>query len=356
MNDVIVIGGGQSGLAAAQSLRNHGLQPLVLEAGAEPVGAWPDYYDSLTVFSPAEHSSMPGLAFPGEPEHYPLRDEVVDYLRAFVGTLEAEIRTRTRVDRVVADGAGGFLVRTDSGAELSAAGIVAATGSFTNPVRPVLPGQETFTGRLLHVADYRDPKQFVGQRLVVVGSGNSAIQVAHELAEVATVTLASRNPLTFFAQRPGGRDVHHWLTSSGFDDLPPEWLAKIVGGRLVMDDGSYSHALAAGLWERQPMFTRLDGDRVHWSDGTAERVDAVVTATGYRPSVEYLRELGALAPDGSPLHSGGLSSTHPGLVYLGLEFQRSFASNTLRGVGRDAAYVVPPLAAYVGKAPAVVGL
>src|SRR5690625_625080 len=116
------------------------------------------------------------------------------------------------------------------------------------------------------------------------------------------------------------------------------------------------HAFAAGLWDRRPMFTALDGDRVVWAGGTTEAVDTVLLATGYLPSVSYLRDLGALDPVGLPLHAGGISTTHPGLVYLGLEFQRSFSSNTLRGVHRDAEYVVPPLAAHVRRAPASVGL
>lgn len=103
---------------------------------------------------------------------------------------------------------------------------------------------------------------------------------------------------------------------------------------------------------RRPMFTALDGDHVRWADGSAERVDAVLLATGYVPSLPYLAGLGALGANGMPLHTGGLSSTHPGLGYLGLEFQRSFASNTLRGVSRDADHVV----AYAGGAPAAIGL
>lgn len=105
------------------------------------------------------------------------------------------------------------------------------------------------------------------------------------------------------------------------------------------------------------MLTRLDGDTVIWDDGTHEKVDAVLLATGYRPDLPYLRTLdSALGDDGGPVHSGGLSLTRPGLVYLGLEFQRSFASNTLRGVGRDADHVIRPLAAHVRRAPTAAGL
>jgi putative flavoprotein involved in K+ transport len=104
------------------------------------------------------------------------------------------------------------------------------------------------------------------------------------------------------------------------------------------------------------MFTALTTGGVIWPDGTREQVDTVMFATGYRPHLDYLSPLGALDEAGMPLHTGGISATHPGLVYLGLEFQRSFSSNTLRGVHRDAEHVIPPLAAHVRNAPATVGL
>jgi putative flavoprotein involved in K+ transport len=352
-----IIGAGQSGLAAARAAAEAGLRPLVLEAGDHTAGSWPDYYDSLTLFSPARFSALPGLPFPGDPDHYPHRDEVIDYLHryaeALVDTLGVEIRTHTPAESVRSDGRG-FLVRTAHGQDIAAAGIVAATGA--RPYVPVLPGQDGFTGDLLHVAAYRDAKPYAGRRVVVVGGGNSAVQIGHELAEVAPVTLASRAPVRFLPQRPGGKDVHHWSVTTGFDHLPPEWLARIVPGRLVSDVGGYHAAMDAGRPGRLPMFTGLEGDKVVWADGTRERVDAVLLATGYLPNLDYLRDLGALDENGMPLHSGGLSATHPGLVYLGLEFQRSFASNTLRGVGRDAAYVIEPLAAYARNAPASLGL
>lgn len=351
-NNVIIVGGGQSGLTAALAASRAGLRPVVLEAGDRPSGSWPRYYDSLRLFSPGQFSSLPGPEFPGEPDAYPARDEVADYVARFAGTLDAEIRTNTQVVSVTEAGSG-FAVHTADDEVLPAAGVVAASGSFGNPHRPALPGADGFTGEVLHVADYRDPARFAGKRVVVVGAGNSAVQVGYELAQVAKTTLATRQPLCFIDQIVNGLDLHHALASTGFDQLPPQWLARLVTGTLVLDTGKYREAVTSGLLERQMMFTGFDGEHVVWADGSREPVDVVLLATGYRPSLDYLRPLGVLADDGTPQHAGGISP-HPGLVYAGLEFQRSFSSNTLRGVYSDAEYVMAPLAAHVHDAGRIV--
>jgi putative flavoprotein involved in K+ transport len=352
---VIVVGGGQSGLAAARALRELGTPAVILEACDRPTGSWPRYYDSLRVFSPAGYSSMPGMAFPGEPDHYPGRDEVADYLERYAAGLDVEIRTNTRVETIRQDGRS-FLVFTEDGRVMPASGIVAASGSFSNPFRPAFPGEEGFTGELSHVADYRDPAPYAGRRVVVVGAGDSAAQVANELAPVAKVTIATRHPMRFIPQRLDGQDVHYWLRETGFDTLPAVWLSKITGGSVVTDSVGFEQTLARGLVDQRPMFTALDEGGVVWSDGQREPIDAIILATGYRPSLDYLRGIGALDARGEPVHVGGISSTHVGVVYVGLEFQRSYASNTLRGVSEDARAVIAPLVAWVRDAPELVGL
>ena len=352
---VIVVGAGQSGLAAARAVRDAGLHPVVLEAGDRPAGSWPHYYDSLRAFSPARYSAMPGFPMDGDPDRYPTRDEVADYLDRYAQHLGVDLRTHTRVTAVEGD-EHGFLVHTADGDALAAAGVVAASGSFGSPIIPNLPGQDAFAGELLHVATYRSPAPYAGKRVIVVGGGNSGVQIAYELAAVADLTLATLAPVHFLPQVIRGRDLHHWLDVTGFDRLPAAWLRHIVRKPLVLDTGHYREAIASGQVERRAMFTGFDGDVVIWADGEREHVDAVIFATGYRPSVDYLRPLGALDENGLPLHVDGISTTHPGLVYLGLEFQRSFSSNTIRGVSRDADYVVGPLAAHVLQAPAIIGL
>ena len=336
--DLVVVGGGQSGLAAAYAARRAGRRAVVLEQSAEAVGSWPRYYDSLTLFSPARFSSLPGRVFPGDGERYPSRDEVADYLRGYGEGLDADVRTGHRVQAVTPVPGGGFRVTT-SYAEFAADAVIAATGGFGNPHVPSLPGAGEFTGRILHAAEYRGPGVLAGRRVIVVGGGNSAVQIAADLAGAARVILATRGPLRWAPQRPLGRDIHWWLTRTGLDTAP-------IGARLrgrtspVLDDGRYRSAVTAGRPEHRPMFTHLDGPVVRWPDGSTDQVDAIILATGYRPDLSYLEGTGALDDAGRPLHRHGMSTSVPGLGYVGLEYQRSISSATLRGVGRDAAHVV----------------
>ncbi|MEV0351546.1 NAD(P)/FAD-dependent oxidoreductase [Nonomuraea sp. NPDC050680] len=340
----LIVGAGQSGLAAAHAALEQGLRPVLLEASGRAAGSWPRYYDSLALFSPARYSSLPGMGFDGDPERYPRRDEVVSYLERYAAALierGAELRTHARVGTAEA-GEEGFAVRLEGGEQLSAGILIAASGSFGRPHRPALPGLGAFTGQVLHVADYRSPASLPGEHVIVVGAGNSAVQVAYELAGQRRVTLASRTPIRFVQQRPLGRDLHFWFRVTGFDRLPLA-RAEHPPASPVLDDGRYRQALREDRYRRRAMFTRLDGDQVTWPDGGRERVDAVLLATGYQPDLPYLAGLGALTTDGHPRQRRGLSLTHGGLGYLGLEWQRTPSSNTLRGVGADARRVVAAL-------------
>jgi putative flavoprotein involved in K+ transport len=335
--DTIVIGAGQSGLATGYHLQQAGLRFLILETGDAPGGSWPCFYDSLLLNSPAHYSSLPGLAFPGDPERYPQRDEAVAYLRTYAAHFRLPIVTRTRVSKIERTGEG-FRLMTNRGL-YETSSVVAATGFFSGPNLPDMPGQADYQGRLMHSADYRRPESFQGQRIVVVGAGNAAVQIGVELAQVARVTLATREPLRYLPQRLLGRDIHFWLKLTGLDRT--QWLGPKTPP--VFDRGAYRAAIAAARPEHKPMFTRFTTEGVVWSDGQHEPVDTVIFATGYRPALTYLAGLGALDETGQTLQQKGVSTTVPGLYYVGLPRQRSAASATLRGVGVDAKFVVKHL-------------
>ncbi|PRX02628.1 putative flavoprotein involved in K+ transport, partial [Actinoplanes italicus] len=265
--DLVVIGGGQSGLATANAAARRGLRPLMLDAAAGPGGSWPAYYDSLTLFSPARFSGLPGMPFPGDPDRYPVRDEVVAYLTAYTEALDAEVRSGTRVQQVTAT-QDGFMITTVDGGVVRAPAVVAASGGFGFPFRPKLAGLESFTGRVLHAAEYRNPDGLAGARVVVVGGGNSAVQIAVELARVAAVSITTRGKLRFQRQRILGRDFHWWLTRTGLDTS--RWGPRLVSGTVpVIDDGRYRAAVAAGRPDHRPLPQRFDGDRIVWGDGTS---------------------------------------------------------------------------------------
>lgn len=339
--DTIVIGAGQAGLATGYHLQRAGLRFLLLEAAAEPGGSWPHFYDSLSLNSTARYSSLPGLPFPGQPDRYPRRDEAAAYLRSYAAHFALPIVTGARVVKI--ERAGRFFrVTTADKGSFRAQTVVAATGFFGQPNMPNLPGQAQYRGQLRHAAHYRCPEPFRRQRVVVVGGGNAAVQISVELAGVARVTLATRHPIHYLPQRILGQDIHFWLKFSGLDRT--QWLDE--QSMPVFDTGKYRAAVAVGRPDQRPMFERFSEDGIIWSDGRYEKVDAVIFATGYRPHLAYLAELGALDETGGARHRRGESTTVPGLYYVGLPRQRTVASATLRGVGADARIIVNHLRHY----------
>lgn len=156
--------------------------------------------------------------------------------------------------------------------------------------------------------------------------------------------------MKFARQRILGRDLHFWLARSGVDTAPLGRLIRTPPTQLVIDDGRHRAALTRGAPDRRELFTGIDGAKVIWPDGVREEVDTILLATGYRPDLPYLADLdGALDDAGRPRRRDGISLSHSGLAYVGLEWQRSLSSNSLRGVGRDASRMAQRLAAYLHR-------
>jgi len=170
--------------------------------------------------------------------------------------------------------------------------------------------------------------------VVVVGRGNSAVQIAIELADSSHTLLAVLRPVQLTKTKVLGIDLHFWIRAVGLDTFP-FWRfgKKPPSPSSVADLDDYRARLEAGKPDQRPMFTSFYSDGVVWTDGTKEPVATVIFATGYRPDLSYLHPLGALDAEGKPLQTAEISLSVPGLYYVGLEGQRSFASATLRGWG-----------------------
>ena len=199
--DVLVVGGGQAALSAgyylsraARDARRNGTEGpvfVLLDGRDQPGGAWVDGWDSLQLFSPAAYSSLPGWPMPGWPmpawtgEGNPSADHVRRYLASYEDRYRLPVRRRVRVRGVTRGSADQpFRVVTDRGTWMCRA-VISATGSWSRPFWPVYPGMGDFGGRQLHTADYRRAADFAGQRVVVVGGGNSGAQIAADLIGTA---------------------------------------------------------------------------------------------------------------------------------------------------------------------------
>ncbi len=342
MFDTLVIGAGQAGLAAGYHLQRAGINFAILDANPQVGGSWQHYWDSLRLFSPARYSQLPGMAFPGHPMRYPTRDDVIAYLQDYATHFNMDVRTGVRICEIYKHGEF-FTLETAGGARYQARSVIVAVGVFNRPYIPDIPGQ--FNGHTLHSFDYRTPEPFRGQRVIVVGANNSAVQIGYELAQVAHVSLAVRRPIVWRSKQILGKNLFFWIHRTGLDMIPLGHFIHLSDNNWVIDDGTYRRAVNAGHPNTRRMFTALTHDGVIWPGNHYEPVDTILYATGYtQTNIPFLQKLGALCPhDHTPLQRGGISTAIDGLYYVGVFGQRTAASATLRGVGADAAYVVSHL-------------
>lgn len=339
---VIVIGAGQAGLATAHWLMRAGIDFAILDARAETGGSWRNFYDSLTLFSPARYSGLPGMEFPGDRDRYPRRDEVVRYLANYAGFLGAPIHHGADVVRVKQQD-GVFITELADGNVWTADRLISAAGLFGRPHRPHLPGQHRFAGKVLHAAEYRRPAEIGDGPVAIVGGGNSALQIALELAEERSVHVFVRQKLRFLRQRLLGRDIHFWLRASGYDTLPLGRWFGLAPSEPVLDPGIYRAAQRSGRIVVHPMFASLQTNGALLSDGSALPFSTLIQATGYDPIPAYLDGV-STARAGYPQRRQHLLRAMPGLSFVGLPWQTNHASATLRGVGPDARRVVAEIA------------
>ncbi|NGO76071.1 NAD(P)/FAD-dependent oxidoreductase [Streptomyces sp. YC504] len=334
--DVVVIGGGQAGLAAGYHLRRLGLDFVVLDAQTAAGGAWQHTWDSLHLFSPAAYSSLPGRPMPGQAgEVYPDASHVVRYLRDYERRYVLPVLRPVRVQGVHRDGE--FLrVESDSGT-WRARNVISATGTWWRPFIPAVPGRAEFDGTQLHTVEYRSPADFAGRRVMVVGGGNSGAQIAADLAYESELTWVTQRPPRFLADDIDGRALfdaatarRRALENGQTDTGGVASLGDIVAVPPVRE------ARDAGLLKASPMVVRLTRDGVEWADGTRAAADAVIWCTGYRPALSHLAPLQLRGTRGHIATEGTRAVGEPRLHLLGYGDWTGPASATLIGVGRPA--------------------
>jgi cation diffusion facilitator CzcD-associated flavoprotein CzcO len=357
-NQVVVIGAGTAGLAAALCLSDLSVKSVVLDRGDQVAAAWRTRYDRLRLNTGRQFSHLPKRPYPKGTPLFPTRDHVIAHLESHCGERGIELRLETPAERVVRRTPSGWGVVTPDGI-IGTVHVVVATGYAHTPFVPDWPGAASFGGELLHSSAYRNPTPFAGRRIAVVGAGSSGMEIAHDLATggAAKVWLSVRTPPNLLPRMgPAGRPND--VVSRPLFHLPATWADAIARrarlsafgdlgdvGLPIPQEGTYSRAhrlhvaptivdpevveaVRDGAIEVVGAVTSFEGSSVVLTDRTRLDADVVIAATGYRCGLEPLvGHLGVLTDAGTP-KAGGAAAAEKGLWFLGVTSRPSLIGYT----------------------------
>lgn len=353
--DVIVIGGGQAGLATGYHLQRRGASFVILESHDRIGDSWRHRWDTLAVFTPSRNNGLPGMPFPGPGHARPTKDEVADYMAAYALAMDLPVRTGIRVDSLERTDDGGFLVCAGTD-RYEAAKVVVATGGFSEPRIPEFASDLGPEIRQLHSVEYRNAAQLQPGPVLVVGASNSGGEIAHNAASAGHETWLSGRDTGQMPFNINGRVarvldrviwpmVHHVITIRTPIGRKARPAIQQHGGPLErIRKGDLE---AVGVKRVIGRTTGVTDGLPTMDDGRVLDVRNVVWATGFRHEYPWIR-LPVIGPDGWPIHDRGVVASQPGLFFVGLPFQYAFTSSLIGGVGRDAGYVVDRLMARAG--------
>ena len=333
--DVIVIGGGQAGLAIGHHLARQGRRFTVLEAADGPAAAWRGRWDSLRLFTPVRHDSLPGLAFPGDPDHYPTRDEVVAYLTEYARHFELPVEYDSPVRGLRREGDGYLVTLEDRTA--TADQVVVATGPFQTPRTPALADRLDPAIVQLHSSAYRSPDGLPAGPVLVVGGGNTGYQIAEELAAGRELHLSIGARQTPLPQRPFGRDIFTYLLATGLmRQTRDSRLGRRLRDREALIGSSPRAARRQGI-QLHGRTTGATGRSLTFADGTSLEPATVIWATGFSLDHAWI-DAPIFDADGAVTHERGVTPS-PGLYFLGLPWQHTRGSALLGWVNGDAEHI-----------------
>lgn len=345
--EVLIVGAGPAGLAAAACLRRRGVETVVVDRGAAVGDTWRARYDRLHLHTPRVQSALPGLRMPTEYGRWVAKDDVADYLDHYARLHGIVPRFHTEVQRL--DRRPGFWAASTSSGEISARQVVFASGYASSAVQPNWTGQETFGGDILHASEYRRATPYLDRDVLVVGAGNSGAEIAADLAEggAGRVWLSVRTPPNIIPRQLG--PLPTTLAAIPMD-FSPAWLVDPVNRllqRWMVGDltryglpapraGVVAQARATGLTPTIDVgligslrtgrvtpvsaVVRFEGGEVVLADGTRLTPDAVIAATGYATGLApVIGHLGVLDERGAPLTVGPRTlRSAPGMRFIGL--------------------------------------
>jgi putative flavoprotein involved in K+ transport len=352
--EVAVIGGGQAGMAVGYFLKGQGRRFIILERAGEVAPAWRERWDSLTLFTSRRYSALPGLAFPGDSDGYPTRDEVIDYLERYAEMFQLPVELDSEAKQLDRTDDGRFRLEVN-GRPTTADQVVVATGPFQTPYVPELAEKLSADVFQTHAVDYRRPDNVPQGTVLVVGGGNTGFQIAKELSSTHKVVLSIGSKQKPLPQRLLGRDLFWWLTTMR---LLNKTVDSRLGRKLAMRDtliGSSPREMTKRYGvELKPRLVDVDGQQARFEDGSRLEVDAVIWATGYRADYSWI-DLPIVDESGRLRHRRGVTDV-AGLYFLGLTWQHTRGSALIGFIKDDAAFIAERIDEnQQAKAPAQAG-
>lgn len=341
--DVLVIGAGQAGLALGYQLKQRGQSFLIVDRHERIGESWRQRFDSLRLFTPRSYSALPGLPVAGDPDGYPTKDEIADYLERYAALFGLPVALDTEIVRLERED-GLFRATTDRWNVYTARSVVLATGAFQTPVVPDIG--EAFASDVVQLTpeSYRNPGATPTGTVLVVGDGATGRQIARELNGTHQVILSTGRTRKVTPERLLGKPIFWWLDKLGLLTAPAE---SRIGRRLRQSDPFPGKGLALGKLRTAGItvagrLTEVDGRTVAFADGETADVDVVIWATGYRDESGWVAIPGVTDERGQFIQQGGLSPV-PGISFVGRSWQRTRGSALLTGVGADAATIAEQL-------------
>jgi cation diffusion facilitator CzcD-associated flavoprotein CzcO len=340
--DVVIVGAGPAGLAVAACLARAGVSFIILERNTKVGSSWRRHYERLHLHTVKQLSALPFVAFEADEPRYVPRARVVAYLERYAAQFALQPRFNETV-RAVRRDRDDWLVDSTT-LSIRARHVVIASGLNAEPVAPAIPGRERFGGRVVHSSDYANAAPFAGKSVLVIGMGNTGAEIALDLAEGgARPGLSLRNGVHVVPRDLFGIPIQRVaiaatavLPARLLDVLLPPILDAALGwparfgirrparglleqiaesGKIPVLDTGAIRKIAEGAITVRPGLETLTEDGAVFSDGRAEKFDAIVLATGYRPNDrDFLAVDGIASREMSSLHFVGFRSPVTGLL------------------------------------------
>jgi len=404
-HSVIVVGAGQAGLSISWHLANRGIGHVVLEKERAGQTWRTERWDSFCLVTPNWQCQLPGFPYRGgDPHGFMLRQEIIDYIDAFIASFDPPLREGLTVHSVKSNAQGGFTLETSQGHHL-ADQVVIAVGGYQIPVIPRCAERLPPDIVQIHSAAYRNPDQIPGGAVLVVGSGQSGCQIAEDLHLAGRKVHLCVGDAPRVARRYRGKDVVEWLHLMGYYDLPVhehplrEGVRDKTNHYVTGRDGGRDIDLRQRALEGMELYGRLlnvDGDRLICDDNLAQCLDqadrvsesiktsidgfidkkgipastepryspvwtpprerpeldyraagitSVVWCIGFRADYSWI-DLPVFNGRGQPVHVRGVTPM-AGVYFLGLPWLYTWGSGRFSGVARDAQYLAEYIKARV---------